>query len=84
MKTTFVVLAAAAVFAGPLEAHHSAAMFETSTPIVVKGLIAEVHFANPHSEIFVDVLDSDGQRERWAQAIGALSRGTFFLTLFSR
>jgi uncharacterized protein DUF6152 len=66
MKTKFVVSAAAVVFAGPLQAHHSSAMFETTTPIVVKGLIAEVHFANPHSEIFVDVLDSDGQRVRWA------------------
>jgi hypothetical protein len=32
----------------------------------VKGLIAEVHFANPHSSIFIDVVDSAGQRVRWA------------------
>jgi hypothetical protein len=66
MKTKLIVGAAALVFAGPLEAHHSAAMFDTSTPIVVKGIIAEVHFANPHSSIFIDVVDSEGQRVRWA------------------
>jgi len=49
MKTKFVVWAAALGFAGPLQAHHSSSMFETTTPILLKGLIAEVHFANPHS-----------------------------------
>jgi hypothetical protein len=53
-------------FCLPLYAHHSALVFETSTPIVVKGLIAEVHFANPHSSIFIDVVDADGQSVRWA------------------
>jgi hypothetical protein len=66
MKTKFVVWAAALVFAGPLQAHHSASMFDTATPIVVKGVIAEVHFANPHSEIFIDAVDADGRRVRWA------------------
>ena len=66
MKTKLMVWAAALLFAAPLHAHHSAAMFDTATPIVVKGLIAEVHFANPHSSIFIDVVGSDGQRVRWA------------------
>ena len=66
MKTKFVVGAAVVVFAGPLQAHHSVGVFDTATPILVKGIIAEVHFANPHSEIFVDVSDSGGQRVRWA------------------
>ena len=50
----------------PAYAHHSVLVFETSTPIVVKGHIAEVKFANPHSSIFIDVVDSDGQYVRWA------------------
>jgi len=66
MQTKYVVWAAALLVAGPLQAHHSAAMFDTATPIVVKGVIAEVHFANPHSEIFIDVVGTDGQRVRWA------------------
>jgi hypothetical protein len=66
MKRKFVVWAAALVFAGSLQAHHNSGMFETTTPIRVKGLIAEVQFANPHSYIFIDAVDSDGQRVRWA------------------
>jgi Family of unknown function (DUF6152) len=61
-----VVWAAALAFTGPLEAHHSSGMFDTTTPIRLKGVIAEVHFANPHSSIFVDVVDADGRRVRWA------------------
>lgn len=53
-------------FCLPLQAHHSVLVFETSTPIVVKGLIAEVNFANPHSSIFIDVVNADGQQMRWA------------------
>jgi hypothetical protein len=60
------VTLALSTFSLPLYAHHSVLVFETSTPIVVKGLVAEVHFANPHSSIFIDVMDTDGQRVRWA------------------
>lgn len=50
----------------PIHAHHSVGLFEISTPIVVKGFIAEVIFANPHSSIFVDVVESNGQHVLWA------------------
>lgn len=66
-KTPMHVLAAAACgFSFPLYAHHSASVFETSTQIVVKGRIAEVKFANPHSSIFVDVVEPSGEHVRWA------------------
>lgn len=57
---------AAVVFTASLEAHHSSMMFDTTTPIRVKGVIAEVHFANPHAYIFVEVADAGGTRARWA------------------
>lgn len=41
-------------------------MFDRSTPIRLQGRIAEVRFANPHSYFFIDVVDSAGQRVRWA------------------
>ena len=65
-KQLMVRTGAALVFAGPIQAHHNSGMFETTTPIRVKGVIAEVHFANPHSSIFIDAMDADGQRVRWA------------------
>lgn len=69
MKTRPLFHAFAFVLSGfclPLYAHHSVLVFETSTPIVVKGRIKEVNFANPHSSIFIDVVDADGQLVRWA------------------
>lgn len=50
----------------PLQAHHSAGVFETNTPIVLKGIIADVRFANPHSSIFIDIVDANGNSVRWA------------------
>jgi hypothetical protein len=60
------VWAAALLCAGSLHAHHNAAMFDRSTPVRLKGLIAEVRFANPHSMIFIDAVDADGRHVRWA------------------
>lgn len=65
-KVSRLLPAATLGFCFPLHAHHSALVFETSTPIVVKGRIAEVKFANPHSSIFVDVVEPSGQHVRWA------------------
>lgn len=67
VMTPFRVLTVSILgFCLPVYAHHSVLVFETSTPIVVEGHIAEVKFANPHSSIFIDVVDSNGQKERWA------------------
>ncbi len=67
IRSLFRVLTAAlSGFCLPIYAHHSVLVFETSAPIVVKGVIAEVRFANPHSSIFIDVADADGQSVRWA------------------
>jgi hypothetical protein len=66
LKQKFVAWVAALVYTGSLQAHHNSGLFETTTPIRVEGFIAEVHFANPHSMIFIDVPGSDGQRVRWA------------------
>jgi hypothetical protein len=61
-----VICAAGLALPGSLQAHHNSGTFDTTTPIRVAGLIAEVHFANPHSMIFVDTVETDGQRVRWA------------------
>ncbi|HUQ50725.1 MAG TPA: DUF6152 family protein [Gammaproteobacteria bacterium] len=66
MKKTFAVWAAGLGFASSLQAHHNSGLFETTTPIRVQGVIAEVRFTNPHSMIFVDAVDLDGTHVRWA------------------
>ena len=42
-----------------------AATFDLATPIVIKGLIASVRFANPHSAILVEVEDGNGEKQIW-------------------
>lgn len=62
----FLVLSFLLAVPAPLWAHHSQSVFDTTTPIRVSGVIADVHMANPHSTIFVDVEEPDGQVVRWA------------------
>ena len=50
----------------PVTAHHSTAVFETTIPVVLKGTIVDVHFANPHSAMIVEVTGADGNPQRWA------------------
>ncbi len=47
-------------------AHHSTAVFETTVPILLKGTIVDVYFANPHSAMIVEVINNEGKPERWA------------------
>ena len=54
------------VLSGPLSAHHAAVMFETTTPIRVKGAVVRYIWANPHSAIIVEQKTEDGKTIRWA------------------
>ena len=57
---------AALVAAGPLSAHHSVGMFETTTPIRVKGVVVRFVWANPHSAVIVEQRTEDRATIRWA------------------
>jgi hypothetical protein len=60
-----VVLAHLAL-SGSLSAHHGAFLFDTTTPIRVKGTVVRYVWANPHSVIVVDQKMEDGKQIRWA------------------
>ena len=56
-----------ALFAtAPVFAHHSAGVFDTTTPIRVKGTVVQFTWANPHSVILVEEKTADGATIRWA------------------
>jgi hypothetical protein len=57
---------AALVASDPLSAHHAARLFETTTPIRVKGTVVRYLWANPHSAIIVEQKTEDGEAIRWA------------------
>jgi len=54
------------LMATPLVAHHSFMVgFDLSKPIVVKGVVTKVAWANPHISFYVDVAGPDGKVTNW-------------------
>lgn len=66
MWTLLLCAAGLMLFASPAVAHHSpAALYQLDKTIVVEGVVAEYRFVNPHARIYLDVINADGQVERW-------------------
>ena len=71
-KRWFVVAASVAVtaVAVPVIAHHSSAPFYDPTKTVeVTGEVTKLHIKNPHSFLYVDVMDK-GQKVEWQVEMG--------------
>jgi hypothetical protein len=64
---TFAVLAfAMSIWVGsPVEAHHSATMFDQTKTVTFEGVIKEWQLTNPHSWLVVDVTGKDGKVTAW-------------------
>jgi hypothetical protein len=66
-----LVLTAALALVLPALAHHSfAAEFDGSKTIVVKGVLAQVEWTNPHILIYLDTKGPGGKLERYTFASG--------------
>jgi hypothetical protein len=62
----FAAAVVAVAIAVPARAHHSAAVaYDIDKTIVVKGVISEVKWVNPHTWIFVDAKDDSGAPVKW-------------------
>src|SRR5262245_34721180 len=70
MKSNIVIgcalVLAHLAWSGLLSAHHGAFLFDTTTPIRVKGTVARYVWANPHSVIVVEQKMEDGKQIRRA------------------
>ncbi len=67
-RTTPVWAAALALlaFAGSLAAHHSLVSgFDLSTPIWIKGKVVRFEAVNPHSRIYLEQTDGNGEVHQW-------------------
>ena len=65
---TFVGMVAAVglLVAVPVKAHHSfSAAFDETKPINIQGTVTKVELVNPHSWIWMDVLEEDGSVSNW-------------------
>ena len=66
------LLAVLASIASPLFAHHGAAAFDMSKPVVLKdALITEFLWINPHPLIKADFKNDKGEVEHWTMEMGS-------------
>ena len=58
----------------PLLAHHGAAAYETSKPVMLKGaVVTKYSWINPHVLIYFDSKDDKGDVQHWTAEIGSPS-----------
>ncbi len=49
-----------------LMAHHALTNYDTTQAVRVKGTVLQFHHMNPHTIIYLESKDADGQVRRWA------------------
>ena len=55
----------------PAAAHHSHNAYDQSAWTTYEGTVQEVHLINPHSWIYMEIRDADGETAVWALEAGA-------------
>jgi Family of unknown function (DUF6152) len=63
------VLAAVVLFSVPLFAHHGNAALDPSKKLVLKGVVTDWRWQNPHSILKFDVKDDSGNVVNWSAEI---------------
>jgi hypothetical protein len=61
-----LVLVVTALFSGPLFAHHGSAGVDMTKKVVVKGVVTEWRWQNPHSILKFDAKADDGSLVHWS------------------
>ncbi len=78
MRTRFINPLIATIVCGlygsPSYAHHSTAMFDSSKRVTLQGTVKKFMFTNPHSLIYLAVVDAMGTETVWELVGGTTSR----------
>ena len=53
-------------WAPPLEAHHANSAYDREQSISISGTVRRWQFINPHSGIWIEVVDADGVATEWS------------------
>lgn len=70
----FLVIAGAFAMSLPAIAHHSGAMFEDELTLTLSGTVTHFDYVNPHSWLYVNVEDDDGNVTEWGFELDAPPR----------
>ena len=59
------VMALALSISTSVSAHHGNSAYDETVRVTIKGVVAEFIWANPHSQVYLDVTDKNGKVVRW-------------------
>ena len=81
--TSFAWLLGLLLACSPMFGHHGTSIsYDRENPIILKGAVTEWVWANPHSRLFFDVTDEEGNVVNWGGE--TLSPGVFIRRGFNR
>jgi Family of unknown function (DUF6152) len=68
---SLVVISGLLLSAVPLDAHHAfATEFDAQKPVMKRGIVTKIDWANPHVWFYVNVKSDSGQIENWGFEMG--------------
>ena len=62
------------LFAGPMFAHHSGALYDREHPVTLEGTVTKFAFINPHVQIHFQAKDENGNVVKWVAGSGPPQR----------
>src|SRR5438270_5885051 len=62
----FILIVALLTFSASLFAHHGNSAYDDKNPITLKGTVTDFVWANPHTQIYLDVNDEKGSVVHWS------------------
>ena len=65
-RALLLAILSALFVVAPAAAHHSHANYRTTSYINLEGTVTEVHWMNPHTWIYLEVMDASGEPIIWA------------------
>ncbi len=71
VKSLNRVAIGAVLLAVPASAHHSHGNYDVATWTTYEGTVREVHLVRPHSWIYLEITDEEGEAAMWAMEAGS-------------
>jgi len=66
LQTLAAIFLAVTTTSGPANAHHSFAMFDLKQQKLVEGVVTDWHFNSPHSWLYIEAEDENGELQTWS------------------